>query len=83
LLRAIKYRAIDLIEAAMGEGHARGLLVATHEGVGRLLGAPLDLMESATAEQVFPSTELIDPLALLGESTPQPSFPDYSALCPG
>lgn len=73
LLRALNYGAVDLIDRAIGQGHARGMLVATHEGVDRLLGVTLDLMECATVERILEREEPIDPLGL-GEAIPQPGL---------
>jgi hypothetical protein len=64
VLRAVNYGVIDMIDAALGEGHGRAVLVTTHEGIDRLLGATLDLMESCAAERYFARTEPVDPLGL-------------------
>lgn len=64
LLRAINYGAVDVIDAAAGEGHARGVLVATYEGADRLLQGALDLAESTVAASIFERTEVLDPVGL-------------------
>jgi hypothetical protein len=71
LLRTINYGTIDLIDKAIGRGHGRGIVVATHEGVDRLLGTTLDLMECVTVERILERREPIDPLGL-GETVPEP-----------
>jgi hypothetical protein len=73
LLRTINYGSIDLIDKAIGQGHGRGILVATHEGVDRLLGTTLDLMECATLERVLDRHQPADPMGL-GETLPEPGL---------
>jgi hypothetical protein len=64
LLRSINYGSIDLIDSAVGDGHARGLLVAAYEGTDRLIQTTFDLVESAVAASIFERTEVLDPLGL-------------------
>jgi hypothetical protein len=54
--------AVDLIDAALGPGHARAALVALQEGIDVLLQASINLVESSVSEAVLARIELADPL---------------------
>jgi hypothetical protein len=55
-------RSIDLIDAALGPGHARAALVALQEGIDVLLQAAIGLVDSSVSEAVLARVELADPL---------------------
>jgi hypothetical protein len=92
----LRNQSVDLIDAAVGPGHARAALVALQEGTDTLFQATLELAESAAREQVLARVRPADPLGL-GERIEPPeseqgmrvrlartalSSPPYSPLVP-
>ncbi len=73
--------ALDLIEAAIGPGHSRALLVALYEGCDGLLQATIDLAESVAGELVYKRLNTLDPLGDGDPLTPegQARFPGRAA----
>jgi hypothetical protein len=60
----LRNQSVDLIDAAVGPGHARAALVALQEGTDTLFQATLELAESAAREQVLARVRPADPLGL-------------------
>jgi hypothetical protein len=59
---ALMDRSVDLIDAALGEGHTRGALVALQEGVDVLFQATVDVVDSSLAASVLARIEVAAPL---------------------
>ena len=59
---ALMNRSVDLIDAALGEGHARAALVALQEGIDVLFQATIDVIESCLAEVVLTRLDIVAPV---------------------
>jgi hypothetical protein len=62
VLGVMREQSIDLIDVALGGGHARAALVALQEGVDAYLQASVELVESVLCEQVLARHFPADPL---------------------